>query len=90
MLLSSHEMKTLDRTGTNIFDIFLLLLIVFPPRVYAFNIAGVEAKLHNTICYRLSNEVFTAEETPFPEMEIIDPPDTVTPHEEEQGHKVNC
>ncbi|XP_046902267.1 glutamate-rich protein 6B-like [Hypomesus transpacificus] len=49
--------------------------------------SGVEAKLHNTICYRLSNEVFTAEETPFPEMEIIDPPDTVTPHEEEQGHK---
>ncbi|XP_062312670.1 glutamate-rich protein 6-like isoform X2 [Osmerus eperlanus] len=49
--------------------------------------SGVEAKLHNTICYRLSNEVFTAEETALPEMEIINPPDTVTPHEEEQGHK---
>ncbi|XP_014019789.2 glutamate-rich protein 6 [Salmo salar] len=48
-----------------------------------------KVNLRNTICYRLSNEVWTAEkEDSFAEMEIIDSPDTLTLYGEEQGHKI--
>ncbi|XP_041715808.1 uncharacterized protein LOC121548438 [Coregonus clupeaformis] len=47
-----------------------------------------KVNLRNTICYRLSNEVWTAEkEDLFAKMEIIDSPDTLTLYGEEQGHK---
>lgn len=51
--------------------------------------AGTKMVSKNTICYRLSNDLWNIQEEPqLPEMEIITPPETLTLPDKEPGVKV--
>lgn len=53
------------------------------------NVAGTKMVSKNTICYRLSNDLWNIqEESQLPEMEIITPPETLTLADREPGVKV--